>query len=74
MNSQLPGGLCDEFMSTYRYLHCYKMPPLLVAMSIETHQHWIMSSYMALGQPGGGGRRYPRSTSFIAYKISQLCI
>jgi len=33
----------------------------------ETHQHWIMSSYMALGQPGGGGRRYPRSTSFSAY-------
>ena len=49
---------------------CYEMPPLVVAMLTETHQHLIMSSYMALGQPGGGGRRYPRSTCFIDYKIS----
>ena len=36
-----------------------------------THQHWIMSSYMDLGQPGGGGRRYPLSTRFTACKTTR---
>ena len=70
-DSQACGCLGDGSMGTYRHLYCYEMPPLVVAMLTETHQHWIMISYMALGQPGGGGRRYPRSTCFIDYKISQ---
>ena len=44
--------------------------PLLSSVAmIATHQHWIMSSYMALGQPGGGGRQYPRSTSLSAWNV-----
>jgi len=31
-----------------------------------------MSSYMDLGQPGGGGRRYPLSTHFIACKTRTI--
>ena len=31
-----------------------------------------MSWYTALGQPGGGGRRYPLSTSLIAYGSDTL--
>ena len=31
-----------------------------------THQAFIMISYIALGHPGGGGRRYPPSMSLMA--------
>ena len=30
--------------------------------TIWSHQHRIIISYISLGQPGGGGRRYPEST------------
>jgi len=32
-----------------------------------TYQHWIISSYIALGQPGGGGSRYPVMISSAHY-------
>ena len=34
------------------------------------HQHWIISLYTALGQPGGGGSLYPFAI-FFTYYISR---
>ena len=31
------------------------------------YQHFIINSYTCLGQPGGGGSRYPSSTFWRAY-------
>ena len=36
------------------------------------HQHWIISSYTALGQPGGGGSLYPFAIFFIYYISIEL--
>jgi len=38
-----------------------------ISATSDTHQQLIMSSDIALGHPGGGGRRYPLSTSFSAF-------
>ena len=48
--------------------------PAVGFVAMKTHQHCIMNSYRALGQPGGGGRQYPRPTSFIACgRIKDKC-
>ena len=36
------------------------------------HQHWIISSYIALGQPGGGGSLYPFAIFFTCYSVMEL--
>ena len=35
-----------------------------------SHQHWIISSYITLGQPGGGGSLYPVVIFSIYYRIT----
>ena len=41
-------------------------------VAMKTHQHWIMSSCIALWQPGGGRRRCPWSNNFSACDSRQM--
>ena len=61
MNSQFPGGLCDGSMSTYRYLHCYKMPPLIIACCCVNRNSPALDHEFihGLGAAGGRGETVP---------------
>ncbi len=51
--------------SVYYYYISNDVKPL------HTHQQSIMILYTVLGQPGGGGCRFPATTCFIAYRMQR---
>ena len=45
----------------------HSIASLLYMVKLKSYQHCIISSYIALGQPGGGGSLYPVVILFMYY-------
>ena len=68
----------DSYIATYLVQLVYTSLPYNIAIysivdAICTYQHWIISSYIALGQPGGGGSLYPVVILSTYYVENEQC-